>query len=133
MHFYTSFKDTVKGNDIPFESRILKIAIDFDTIKSKGLSSHEALLVIKKRPGRYDPFILQFLDEVFIEDSKNEVEFVTTKELKPGMILAEDIYSSRNTLLVRKGLEITDYIIEMLVSYESSGIIKSIKVININI
>jgi len=52
----------LKGNAIPLTSRILKVVIDFDTLKNSGNSDKHIIDKMYKRLGWYDPNVLAALD-----------------------------------------------------------------------
>ncbi len=54
-------QESKEGGDIPLGARILKVVLDFDTLKSRGISDGEAFGRLSKRPGRYDPDVLSAL------------------------------------------------------------------------
>lgn len=56
--------DSTKGNEIPLGSRILKVALDYDLIVSTGRTGAEAVAMMRKRAGRYDPRIIEVLATV---------------------------------------------------------------------
>jgi response regulator RpfG family c-di-GMP phosphodiesterase len=49
------------GNDLPIEARILKVALDFDSLVSARLSENDAVMEMGKREGFYDPVVIATL------------------------------------------------------------------------
>lgn len=55
----------------------------------------------------YDPAVLDALTATLEIDVRYAPRVLSPRDLKPGMIIAADVVSSRGTLLVAKGLEVT--------------------------
>ncbi len=98
-------QDGVKGDDIPFGGRILKVALDFDLLQNRGLSKAETYKVLKSRKGIYDPKILKALEEYLGEEAKYEVKELPLKEILPGMIFGQEVKTKTGLLLLAKGHE----------------------------
>jgi len=100
-------KDDVKGEDIPLGARLLKLVLDFDAIESSGVNTPEAIDILQRQAERYDPDILP----VFVEALGKQGAFSETRieiaKLDDSMVLAEDVRSSEDVLLISKGFETT--------------------------
>jgi response regulator RpfG family c-di-GMP phosphodiesterase len=103
-----AFADGRKGTDIPFGARILKAVLDFDSMESRDHSPPAALDCMRGRTGWYDPEVLEALGRLPWEDTGYRLRSVRGAELRPGMVLAEDLASASGVLLMRKGQHITD-------------------------
>lgn len=105
-------------------ARVLKIVLDFDKLLESGNLPHNAFKELSLRIGWYDPIALNALKELIDEGSE---EFVSTeidvRNLKPGMLLDQAIFSSKRVLLLSEGQEITLPLIMRLVNFSDSGII----------
>jgi response regulator RpfG family c-di-GMP phosphodiesterase len=53
--------DNTSGEKIPMEARILKVALDFDSLKQSGINARQALGEMGKRPEIYDKVVLSAL------------------------------------------------------------------------
>jgi response regulator RpfG family c-di-GMP phosphodiesterase len=93
--------------DLPLGSRILKIALDFDSLCAMELKPSEALLEMNRREGWYDPEILAVLAEVLLAAIPFETKSLTANELRPGILLAHDLKTTTGILLLSKGQEMT--------------------------
>lgn len=109
--------DHRRGNEIPMEARILKVALDFDALESAGKTKMEAFDQLKKRKGWYDPTVVDALKTAFAREIKYEMQAVTVVDLREGMILGEDIKSSSEVLLASKGQEVTSSMIMRLQNF----------------
>lgn len=127
-------RDLTRKEEIPLGARILKVALDFD-IKSSlpDSSKKDALLIMRRTAGVYDPMILKALEEMLGDEAKYHVLTVEVAELKNHMILMEDINLSRGGKKVKvlsRGQEISEASRRYLRKYIDQGFIgKSVKVI----
>jgi response regulator RpfG family c-di-GMP phosphodiesterase len=97
----------VGGEDIPLGSRILRIATEYDTLEARGTSVNRALQAMANSEGLYDPAVLHALEAVLSADSEREMAYVKLADLRSGMVLAGDLRTIDNTLLVSRGQELT--------------------------
>jgi response regulator RpfG family c-di-GMP phosphodiesterase len=117
------------GEDIPLGSRILKAVLDLDTLESCSDSKGKALRELKKRPGRYDPAVLEAIDAVLGIEANYEMKSLHVRQLADGMIMAEDVLTVGGKLLIPKGYEVNRTLRERLRNYgQALGIEESIKV-----
>ncbi|OPX37020.1 MAG: histidine kinase [Deltaproteobacteria bacterium] len=115
-HFDGSGKpeDDVKGEDIPLGSRILKAVLDLDMLNARGTPKKEALAQIKAREGWYDPKVIQAIEMALGVKQSYQVMSVGVADLKEGMILGEDVTTEQGKLLITKGQEVSQPIVERL-------------------
>ena len=114
-------RDKVKGADIPFGSRLLKVLLDFERCKKAGLNNHSALESLRKQNERYDPEILEALIHVFkVETPLKPVE-VKVRELRDGMVLFQDVKSKTGNLIVNAGQEITPAVRHVINNFSHQG------------
>lgn len=109
--------DHRRGNEIPMEARILKVALDFDALESAGKTKTEAFDELKRRKGWYDPTIVDALKTAFANDIKYEVRNAVVADLQHGMTFGEDIKSASDVLLVSKGQEVNEAIVMRLQNF----------------
>lgn len=112
-------KDDVKGDDIPVESRILKIALDLDRLYSKEMPRDEAFQVLSSKTGWYDPTLLRIFSEAPSAE-KGTVKRIWINQLEDGMIFMENVLSKTNALLVMKGHAVTPSIREQLSNFSKN-------------
>jgi len=111
-------KDEILGEQIPLGARILKAVVDFDILLANGMPKGDAITKLDRRKGVYDPAVVAALAEVIREQARYSLQKVHLHSLAPGMILAEDLFGVRGNetlLLIAKGRELNDTIIEYLV------------------
>ncbi len=122
-------RNDLQGEEIPFESRILKLAIDFEQLLTAGHEAKDALQVIKSRKGVYDPQLLPALERIVHIYSNYQKKKVSVSELKEGMIIGENVMSMDGRLLIREGHEMTETIIRRLQNFAKTvGIVQPITV-----
>ncbi|MFJ4194310.1 HD domain-containing phosphohydrolase [Pseudomonas sp. NPDC089534] len=125
------FPDRLRGEAIPFGSRLLKLAVDFvelqrGLILERQMNSDEALLYLRQYAGRlYDPeliedFILvcaQVMNDVVLADPA--VKVLTTRELAAGMVLARNLNADNGMLLLNAGKVLSGPLVDKLIAFEA--------------
>ena len=106
--------DTLRGKEIPFGARILKVLLDFDALESEGKNKSEALSELKKRSGWYDPEILAAAEEAIETEANYESRSVLASELRENMILGEDVRNLKGQLLISRGQVVSRPMIQRL-------------------
>lgn len=104
----------LKGDQIPLGARILKVALDFDALLSAGHTQVDAYEQMVGRKEWYDPQVLAALKQALAHEIRYESKYVQIADLKPGMVLVEDVMSSQDVLLMAKGQEVTPSMIARL-------------------
>lgn len=121
-------KDLVAGEDIPLESRILKVLHDLATQEERGISTSAALKQMGGRPGRYDPEVLKtvgwFLMAMEEEEKLLPPIHVKVVELMPGAVLINPIETAEGHALITAGQKLTEAMIERLINYHHVHLIK---------
>lgn len=106
-------------------ARILKAVFDYDKLLQAGHLPLSAYHELSDRLGWYDPVVLKALHSLI---EKYEEEYVVHDlfivDLKPGMILDEALFSTRDTLLLSAGQEITMSLILRLINFAEAGSIR---------
>jgi hypothetical protein len=115
-------------------SQMLKLACDFDDLAQRGLSINEIIVRLRSRPGVYNPDLLEALTSVQTpesngdtqtarlrelepgSESNSDLRTVRLRELEPGMVLDEDLRSPKGVCVLGKGQEITEGMIQRLMS-----------------
>ncbi len=116
--------DPARGNELPLGSRILKVVLDFDVLETRGFTARTALDEMQNRTGRYDPGLLKLLAEVLHLKEKFASHTVSFKDLRPGMVLREDLSSRDDVLLLPRGVEINTVILKRLFAYARNNPIR---------
>ncbi len=123
-------EDAKRGRAIPLGARILKVALDFDTLVASGHSPEEACLIMETRHGWYDPDVLSALKHLADLRRVEEIKFLKVEELIPGMILADDVKTTSGVLVIKKGQEVIPSMKVRLLNYKRAmGIAEPLKVV----
>ena len=109
--------DGITGDALPWGARALKIVLDFDYLSSNH-EARDSLSVLASREGWYDPAILKaFMDSHGGEDKEVRYCDLRVREITPGMRFAQDVRSTKGVLLIARGQEVSDSLIERLHNY----------------
>ena len=121
--------ESQEDEDIPLGARILKVVLDFDTFKARGLSNSEAFGSLTKSTGRYDPDVLSALRQILTAESRDEERTVRADDLVDGMILAQDVRFMDGRIFVARGYEVNRTLRERMKNFsQKPGIIEPIRV-----
>ncbi|HLJ96550.1 MAG TPA: HD domain-containing phosphohydrolase [Gemmataceae bacterium] len=110
-----------RGNALPIEARILKLAIDFDSLRDRGETEAEAFQTLSQRRGWYDPAVLAVLRVVLDAGMGHEKKTVRVADLTCQMVLQEDVLTGSGARLVAKGQEITPPLLMRLRQFADKG------------
>jgi HD-GYP domain-containing protein (c-di-GMP phosphodiesterase class II) len=120
--------DMVAGEDIPLESRILKVLHDLMTQEERGIPCSTALKQMRARPGRYDNEVLRtvgwFMMAMEEEEKLLPPIHVKVVELRPGAVLINPIETAEGHALITAGQKLTAAMIERLINYHHVHLIK---------
>ena len=123
------YPDHLKGEDIPIGSRILAIVNDYEAMKSeiftdKNITTKQIRDYLwHNRAKRYDPKLVEEFIEIIENELKDKEDFITVMSngLEEGMVLAKDIFSSDDILLLANGQILTEALIERIQRFERSS------------
>jgi response regulator RpfG family c-di-GMP phosphodiesterase len=105
-------------------SRILKVVLDFDKLIIAGNTPLNAMQELSGRVGWYDPQVLIELQVLLAGKVDDFVcHDLTVQELKPGMVLDGALNSTRGSILLPAGQEITLSLILRLANLVEAGIV----------
>ena len=121
------------GETIPLGSRILKIAIDYDRLEAQGLSASAALDTMRSHTGWYDPKLLETFStlrgaeaqvplstlrggeaQTPLRTVRGVLKELPLKLVEVGMTFAEDLRTQGGSLLVARGQEVTESLVERI-------------------
>ncbi|VAW99276.1 hypothetical protein MNBD_GAMMA20-1535 [hydrothermal vent metagenome] len=90
------------------ERDVLRIALDFDALSSRGLSPQACLDTLRGHAKRYDKTLLQALAHCRgKETDSQEIQEIQIQAVREGMVFAEDVHTHTGTLLVPRGYQVT--------------------------
>ena len=115
---------------IPIGARILKIAIDIDSLQAHGRSIQFAIDTLKGRDRRYDPELLTAFSELHgAVEKADEIKELPLKAVKIGMILVDKVCTESGALLVPPGFEVTPSFLQLIKNFDQKILNVVLKVI----
>ncbi len=103
----------IKGGAIPQGARLLKAALDFDTLERMFAATgkieepaQKALERMRGRRGWYDPAVLDALESMINFPDGFERGLLTLAQLKPGMLLDQEVLGPGGEVVLSKGQEL---------------------------
>jgi len=122
---------SAKGDDnVAVFASLLKIAVDYDELESRGMQTQTVLDTMHGRERMYDPASLQvFIGLKGSAAASQEVQEIPFRALRIGMILAEDMYTKTGILYVTRGFEITKSFLEKARNFTDGSIREPLRVI----
>jgi len=102
-----------KGEELPLGARLLKAAGDYDVLEARGTPSAQALADMRRQRGVYDPTVLDALARAVGQAQRIAVE-LTVRQLREGMVFAEDVMAESGMLLIARGQEVTGSLLERI-------------------
>ena len=103
----------IKGQAIPQGARLLKAALDFDTLERMAAATgkfdepaEKALERMRGRRGWYDPAVLDALESMINFPDGFECAVLPVSELRPGMLLDQEVLAPSGEVLLTKGQEL---------------------------
>lgn len=124
----TGYPDALSGMTIPLGARILAVVNEFDGLMSGLLTgtrmseTDARQFILKSRGKRYDPAVVDaFLGATGGAASVEvkDIELVS-RELRPGMVLAQNVVSKEGVVLLTTGYALTEHLIHQLREYENA-------------
>ena len=118
--------DPVAGDAIPKASRILKVLVDRLRLRHAGHSPLKTMEIMKQRIGWYDPEILGAVAGTSpvsgaMLTPASPGRLVTLQELQLGMVLAEDIRTNYDMLIVKAHTKINAILLQRLHNFAQLG------------
>jgi response regulator RpfG family c-di-GMP phosphodiesterase len=117
--------------ELPLGARILRIALDFDTLDAHGADHDVALAALRGRGPIYDAALLDAFEQVVGHSSEHLiVREIRCGQLRAGMMLASDVRSDAGSLLIARGHTATDQLIARLLNLRTGSIREPILIID---
>lgn len=103
-------------------SILLNVLTSFDILVNQGVDEEYAIIRLKMMFPDCPPILLSALQEVLEESKDSPKQHILVDGLLPGMVLAEDVKLKDGHLLLPKGTELTDNLIELIQRVTKQGL-----------
>jgi response regulator RpfG family c-di-GMP phosphodiesterase len=108
----------VRGRQIPLGGRILKIALDYDTLLQSGAAPEAAFSELNNRKGWYDPEVLNTLEQAVLNVRTGYTfHLISAAQLGTGMLLPDGVKTIHGNLVVGQGAEVTPAMLTKLQNF----------------
>ena len=112
------------GVDVVTGAQMLRVAVDLEALEAGGIRRRVALGALARRKGAYDPSLLAaLLLTAGPEHGDLDVLQLLASELKAGMTLVRDVTHSAGRLLVGRGYQVSESLIERLRNLRATTVI----------
>jgi CheY-like chemotaxis protein len=96
---------------------LLRTAMDFDTLLSRGLEVENAITVLECREHSSLHVLAALRKSKGIVAASDEVRGLEVVELETGMRVAEDIVATNGLVLIGRGMVVTELLLDRLTNY----------------
>jgi response regulator RpfG family c-di-GMP phosphodiesterase len=115
--------DSLKGDQIPLEARIIKVLADLAQLESRANSKVQAMAEMRSRTGWYDPTILEAAARCFqlspVSPPSTCARARVISELRPGDVLRSDVRTRDGILVAAAGIRLSALQLERLRNFAS--------------
>lgn len=109
---------------------LLKLAVDYDMLEGRGLSTEDVLVRMRECHGCYDPTLLAAFERAVAQLGAFNKKWVMVREMRPRMVLDEDVVTREGLLLLARGMELSRASINRLgESLEAFGVVEPVAVL----
>ena len=113
--------DKPDGPDtVTMGAQILKTALDFDKLLMNGTAPSEAVERMLKRPEECNPAVVNALRNLKWRRMGSTVKVVKISELEVGMVIDQNVSTSKGVLVVTKGQEVNYLLLERLKNFRGN-------------
>lgn len=124
------YPNRLSGEKIPIGSKILSVVSDYHALQSGNLVAHRMTakeasnFLLNHRGTRYDPKVVNTFLNLLGDNEDTPPELIgdriSSSALENGMVLARDLVTSDGVLLLAKGHELVDRLIDGIKNLEQS-------------
>ncbi|MHB9110126.1 MAG: HD domain-containing phosphohydrolase [Armatimonadota bacterium] len=104
--------------------QLLKAALDYDSLLLRGFTPIMALDLLEQHAGQYDPNVVTALRAVIIPSLSQESTGISINDLREGMFIVNDVYTTDGRLLLRGGVTADKAVCTRLMTYLLNNEIK---------
>jgi hypothetical protein len=111
-------KPLMKSDSAPRGALLLRLVIDWDELESRGYGRDEALAKLAADAGQYEAELLNALGRLPATHSNhNSPGAMGLRDLKPGMVLAEDLVRANGVVILPRGFEIDRGLLDHILTF----------------
>jgi len=107
--------------DILPGARMLKLAVAFDSLRTRGKSDKDAIAELHCRHDEFEKELINALENMKPDGIEMEVRKLAVSKLTTGMILHQEIRNRNGMLVVPNGQEITYALLTKLENFAEAG------------
>lgn len=106
--------DPIRGKDIPLGARLLRILIDLDKAQVEKGQGRLALERMSTQPAKYDVDLITRMMGAQPRPTDQGEQLLPLHELRPGMVLLDDIITETGQLLLKADFVLTEVALKIL-------------------
>jgi hypothetical protein len=107
---------------IPRDAQLVQLALEFERLEAGTASLPQALAKLGERRAAYAADLFQaFVDSRLCPEGGEEETLLPIDALVLGMVLAQDVVTNRDRLLIARGHEVTESVLRSLQSFSRRG------------
>jgi CheY-like chemotaxis protein len=119
---FRELRDLKISEVVKVGAQMLMVAIRLDETVSRGASPETALKFMSDRPEVYQPRLTAAIGSADVGAVETEVRAVRLRDLRPNMIVNEDLCAANGLLLVAKGQVVSEPVIARLLNFSKFGL-----------
>ena len=102
-------------------AQMLRVSLAFDRLLRTGSEKQEALLALSRDSAGYDAEMVAALADFKLSRGPTELRPVDVRDLRPGMILNQNLRSTTGVLLAAKGHEVSNALVKAVHNFVENG------------
>ena len=108
------------GSGVRTGASILRVSVDYDYYQEQGHENSLIVRTLESRAETYDPIIVKALgDHLSISQNNYTLEEISTRDLKEGMRLKDDLLLQEQLLIASGGADIDRQLLKVVRNYIS--------------
>ncbi|MBT4836358.1 MAG: response regulator [Methylococcales bacterium] len=112
-------------------ANLIKIAMDYDILESRGQTAQECLDILQNRMPIYPAIVIQALIKIKGDNSlRKNIQEIPIKEIHEGMVFAADVFTSSGILLIPRGFSVTSGLISKTQQFRKDYVQEPVLIIN---
>jgi len=119
-HQFTDAVDYRRGSPAELGARMLRIAVELDRRMFLNAAFPEALSQLKAAEGKYCRDLLDLLDDYQPASADFEIRHVTVNELRPLMVLDDDLTTNDATMILQRGTTLNLALLERVRNFAAT-------------